>query len=214
MKFKNAAALALILTALSPAAAQETAVSTAAVQASTAAAVIPLPPERTPALRRLMKDLNLLLQRGGELPPARLNALDEETVKFGEKVREALGREMLEDAARSEEADRAAAAKKALAGLRRALQLYYAANGAKYPASPADLVPAQLPEVPELDLPGHQASAAVAVIDSKKYDKDASEAVKDSGGWLYFSSPESSNYGLLLIDCGHRAPGGEEFYKY
>jgi len=187
----------------------------AAVSTAPAAAVLPLPQKQAPALRLLLKDLNLLLERGGELPQDKLDALAAETERYGAKVREAMGPKMLEDAARREEAARSAGALKALAVFREALQAYYAANGGKYPASPADLVPARLSALPELLPPGHDApSSAATIIDSQKYDADVAAVVKDSGGWLYFASPASANYGLLLIDCTHRAAGGEEFYKY
>ena len=212
MLFKTA--LALVLAVPAAGAAQQTAVSTAAVQASTAAAVAELPAERAPALRRLMKDLNLLLERGGEVPPEKLDALAVETKKFNAVLRETLGAEILADLIRREDAERSETAKKILARFRAELQVYYATNGGKYPASPAKLVPDQINSVPALELPGHEASAAITLIDSKKFDRDASKAVTDSGGWLYFTAPESANYGLLLIDCSHREPGGEEFYKY
>ncbi|MDP2866407.1 MAG: hypothetical protein Q8O90_09205, partial [Elusimicrobiota bacterium] len=57
-------------------------------------------------------------------------------------------------------------------------------------------------------------TAEVTIINSKKYDKDFSRAVDDTGGWLYFSNPESDNYGLLLLDCSHTEAGGSEFFKY
>lgn len=206
--------LALVLAVPAAGAAQEAAVSTAAVQASTAAAVAALPADRAPALRRLMLDLNLLLERGGGVPPEKLDALAVETAKFNTILRETLGAEILADLIRREDAERAETAKKILARFRAELQVYYATNGGKYPASPARLVPDQITAVPALELPGHEASAVITLIDSKKFDKDASKAVTDSGGWLYFTATDSANYGLLLIDCSHREPGGEEFYKY
>lgn len=207
-------ALALVLAVPAAGAAQQTAVSTAAVQASTAAAVAELPAERVPALRRLMRDLNLLLERGGGVPPEKLDALAVETAKFNLVLRETLGAEILADLIRREDAERSETAKKILARFRAELQVYYATNGGKYPASPARLAPDQIHSVPALELPGHEASAVITLIDSRKFDRDASKAVTDSGGWLYFTAPESANYGLLLIDCSHREPGGEEFYKY
>lgn len=215
------AALLAALLAAAPAAAQEAAVSTSSVQASTAAVQLstaptaaPLPAWRLPPLRRLTADLDRLIARGGALPPERLDALAAQAAALRLQVREALGPEVIEAAEREEAPARAAAALQTLAAFRKALQAWYAAGGGKYPASPAELAPTALPAVPELHLPGHEPSSAVRVIDSSKYDKDVPGAVTDSGGWLYFASPDSDNYGLLLIDCRHAAPGGAEFYKY
>lgn len=217
---KKTAALALLLAA-APAAAQEAPVSTAAVQASTAPvqlstapAAVPLPAWRLPPLRRLTTELNRLIERGGALPPERLGPIEAQAAALRLQVREALGKDLLDAIEREEAPLRAVAALKALAAFRAALQAAYAAGGGKYPASPAELAPGLLPAVPELHLPGHEPSPAVTAIDSKDYDKDVSKAVKDSGGWLYFAAPGSDNYGLLLIDCAHRHPAGEEFYKY
>lgn len=206
--------LALLLAVPGAGAAQQTAVATAAVQASTASAVAELPAAHAPALRRLMRDLNLLLERGGGVAPEKLDALAVETKKFNAVLRETLGAEILADLIRREDAERSETAKRILARFRAELQVYYATNGGKYPASPARLVPDQITSVPALELPGHEASSAITLIDSKKFDRDASKAITDSGGWLYFTATDSANYGLLLIDCSHREPGGEEFYKY
>lgn len=200
--------------AVPAAAAQAVAVSTPAVQLSTAPAAVPLPAWRVPPLRRLAVELNRLIERGGALPPERLGPIEAQAVLLRQQLREALGREVIEAAEREEEPARAAAALEALAAFRKALRAWYAANGGKYPASTSELVPGLLPAPPELHLPGHEPSEAVTLIDSKKYDKDVSKAAADSGGWLYFADPGSDNYGLLLIDCTHTHPAGEEFYKY
>lgn len=211
---KKLAALSLLLAA-APAAAQEAAVSTAAaVQVSTAAVAAPLAPARVPPLRRLITDLNRLIADGGSAQPEKLDAIAAQAAALRAGVREALGKELLEAAELQEAPARAAAALETLAAFRKELRAWYAANGGKYPASPAELAPGRLPAVPELYLPGHEPSAAVTVIDSGKFDKDISKAVKDSGGWLYFAAPDSDNYGLLLIDCAHPNTAGQEFYKY
>lgn len=214
--------LALVLAVPAAGAAQVPAVATAAVQASTAAAVqlstapvpAPMPEWRLSPLRRLSVDLDRLARFGWSLPPERLDALAAEAAALSARVREALGRDVLAAVEREEAPRLSEAAKKTLARFRAELQVYYATNGGKYPASPAKLVPDQINSVPAIELPGHEASAAITLIDSKKFDRDASKAVTDSGGWLYFTATDSANYGLLLIDCSHREPGGEEFYKY
>ena len=215
-------ALTLLLAAAANGAAQETSVSTAAVQASTAAVQLstapvpgPLPEWRLPPLRRLSADLDRLARLGWHLPPERLDALAAEATALSARVREALGKDVLAAVEREEAPRRSEEALKTLAAFRSALQAAYAAGGGKYPASPAELAPGRLPAVPELYLPGHEPSSAVILIDSKKFDKDISKAVTDSGGWLYFAAPESANYGLLLLDCSHQEPGStEEFYKH
>jgi len=173
-----------------------------------------LPQKYSPALRQVMKDLSILLDRGGEIPAEKMDALAAEIGKFDGKVKDALGPDILANEAGRQDAELAEAAKQTLASFRAALQVYYAENGGKYPADPSKLPPETLPAVPQLRLPAHAPSSALTVIDSKKYDNGIAKAVTDSGGWLYFSNPGSGNYGLLVIDCSHRVPGGEEFYKY
>lgn len=169
-------------------------------------------------IMRTMKDLSALLEHGAAIPAARLDALAPELKKFDDKVKDALGREITEAMARREkeqdERERAAAAKRALQDLRAALQAWYGDNGGKYPADLAALVPGKIPAIPGLCLPGHKITSDVRVINSKNYDKDMADAVTDAGGWLYFSDPASSNYGLLVLNCRHTEPGGQEFYKY
>jgi len=167
---------------------------------------------------RTMKDLSALLEHGAEIPAARMDALAPELKKFDAKVKDALGKEITEDMARREkeqdEKDRAAAAKRALQDLRSALQVYYGDNGGKYPADLSALTPGKIPAIPELYLPGHKRTSDVKVVDSKNYDKALADAVSDTGGWLYFSNPASSSYGLLVINCRHAEAGGQEFFKY
>jgi len=178
----------------------------------------PAPDKFAPEILLTMKNLSALLERGAEIPPSRMDALVPELAVFNGKVKDALGKEILADIARKEKAledkERSAAAKKTLQAFRAGLQVYYGAKGGEYPRDPALLIPELIREVPELHLPEHDRTARVTVINSKKYDKDFSRAVEDTGGWLYFSNPESDNYGLLLLDCSHTEAGGSEFYKY
>lgn len=169
-------------------------------------------------INKAARNLALLLERGGEIAPEKLDALAPELARFNGKLEETLGRDLLADAARREkeldDARRTEAAVKALQAFRSSLQVYYATNGGKYPADPAALAPDSIPAIPELYLPEHGRTAKITIIDSKKYDDDFARAVTDSGGWLYFSRPDSMNYGLLILDCRHKASGGTEFFKY
>lgn len=189
-----------------------------AASTETAAAQKPGPLKYAPEILRTIKNLSALLERGAEIPPSRLDALAPDLAAFDEKVKTALGGEILADIARREkeldDRERSAAARKALQAFRAGLQVYYGVKGGEYPKEPTLLVPSIIGEVPGLRLPGHKPTAEVRVINSKKYDKDPSRAVDDTGGWLYFSDPGSDNYGLLLLDCSHTETGGSEFYKY
>jgi hypothetical protein len=199
--------------------AQEGLKPSAPAQEAAAAQKPPLPQNKySPEILQTMKNLSVLLERGGGIPPAKLDALAPEIISFNEKVKAALGKELLAEIARSEkeleDRARADAAKKTLQAFRGALQVYYGDKGGVYPKTLELMIPSVMQQVPELYLPEHARTARITVIDSKKYDKDFSKAVTDSGGWLYFSSPESDNYGLLMLDCSHTEAGGPEFFRY
>lgn len=181
----------------------------------------PAPPANArhyPEILQLMKNLSVLMERGGEIAPESMDALAPELTKLNAKVKDALGDKILaEVAAREKAIEDKARTENSLAtlrGFRGTLQVYYGDNGAKYPKTPAELAPKYVQSMPELYLPGHDRTPGVTVIDSKKFDKDISKAVKDTGGWLYFSDPASENYGLLLLDCSHAGPEGMKFYEY
>ena len=169
-------------------------------------------------LQLTVRQLSALLERGAEIPAARLDAFAPELAAFDLKVKTALGPELVQELARAEkerdDRERSAAAKKTLQAFRAALQVYYGDKGGVYPKSPALLIPGMLPEIPALHLPDHDLTSKITVIDSKKYDKNLSRAVEDTGGWLYFSNQESENYGLLVLDCSHSEAGGSEFFRY
>lgn len=190
----------------------------AAPAAETTAAQQPPPDKYAPEIRQAMRNLSALLERLAEIPPSRLEAFAPGLAAFDGKVKDALGKELVAELARKEkeegDKERSASAKSTLRAFRAALQLYYGDKGGAYPKNPELLVPALLPAVPELHLPDHEKTAKIKIIDSKKYDKDFSRAVGDSGGWLYFSNPGSGNYGLLLLDCSHTEAGGQEFSRY
>lgn len=171
-----------------------------------------------PEILQAIKNLTVLAERSSEIPQAKLDALAPEIAVFNHKVKAALGSEILADIARKEKDQddriRSAKAKRTLQSFRAALQVYYGDKGGAYPKSPELMVPKEIQAVPEIRLPEHEPSSKIRIIDSKKYDKDYSKAVSDSGGWLYFSSRDSDNYGLLLLDCSHKEAGGAEFFRY
>lgn len=171
-----------------------------------------------PEIMQIMKNLSVLMERGAEIPPERMGLLAPELAKFNGKVKAALGEQILaEIAAREKEIEDKARTDNALANLRAfrtTLQVYYGESGGRYPKDPADMVAKSINAVPTLYLPGHGQTNRITIIDSKKYDKDASKAIKDTGGWLYFSDPGSVNYGLLMLDCSHEAPEGGKFFDY
>lgn len=171
-----------------------------------------------PEIEQVMKNLTILLERGGEIPAERLEALAPQVSAFNAKVKEALGEKILAEVARREreleEKARADSAARTLQAFRAALQVAYTEAGGKYPKSPAELAPRVIQAVPEIHLPGHERTARIKLVDSKKYDADLSKAVTDSGGWLFFSNPESGNYGLLILDCTHPGNDGQKFYEY
>ena len=168
----------------------------------------PKPPfSPSPELRLASLNLALLLERGGEIPQERLAALAPQLAAFNAAAEKTLGDEILAATA-------AEHAKKSLQKVRTALQVWFGDNGGKYPPDLAALVPSYLPALPELRLPGHPLTDKTTVITSKKYDNALEKAVTDSGGWLYFSGDESANRGLLIIDCSHKSPAGQEYFKY
>lgn len=188
--------------------------------AQTAAPVPPGPAaaDPRPAIERTEKNLSLLKEKYSEVPAERLAKLAPELERFNAQVREALGESILaEVAAREQAAENAArgeAAIKLLQNFRGALQVYYSELGGKYPASPRELLRDGSGAAPELLLPGHEKTSAITIIDSRKYDKDISKAVKNTGGWLYFAEPKSAYYGLLLLDSDHLSHEGVKFFEY
>ncbi|MCX5784642.1 MAG: hypothetical protein NTX59_03040 [Elusimicrobia bacterium] len=91
-----------------------------------------------------------------------------------------------------------------------ALSDYKEKNG-KCPENLNLLVPAQLKEIPAITLPGHSESRAVRIID-EDFKAEISSAVKDTGGWLYFSNPKSNHYCVITPDCSHKNSEGKAFY--
>ncbi|HAN05411.1 MAG TPA: hypothetical protein DCW72_03575 [Elusimicrobia bacterium] len=183
-----------------------------------AAQPAPQPVRLDPALERTGRNLAILAEKYAEIPAERLQRLAPEMEKFNTALREALGEKILaEIAARekaAEEKARVESAMKTLQAFRGALQVYYTQTGGKYPKSPAELAPDSISAVPELHLPGHERTSGIKIVDSRKFDKDISRAVTGSGGWLYFSNPDSTYYGLLLLDSANPGPDGMKFFEY
>ncbi len=212
---------AAVLACAAPAGAQEAAspaAQEAARPAPTQSQQVEAALKNYPEIMQIMKNLSVLMERGAEIPPERMAALAPELGKFNGRVKETLGEKILADVAAREKAiedkERTGAALDTLRSFRAALQVSYGQNGGKYPKSPAEMVSVNITAVPELYLPGHERTNRITVITSRKHDKDASKAVTDSGGWLYFSDPASVNYGLLLLDCSHDGPDGMKFFEY
>lgn len=202
-----------LLACAAPAGAQE------AAKPETAPAALPAASLRHyPEIMQIMKNLSVLMERGAEIPADKMDALAPELGKFNGKVKETLGEKILSEVAAREKAieDKARTenALNMLRAFRSSLQVYYGENGGKYPRNPAELVSKSIIAVPELYLPGHERTDKIKIIDSRKYDKDVSKAVTDSGGWLYFSDTGSVNYGLLLLDCSHDGPDSMKFFEY
>jgi hypothetical protein len=176
------------------------------------------PARLDPALERTGRNLAILAEKYAEIPAERLQRLAPEMEKFNAALRAALGEQILaEIAAREKAADekaRVESAMKTLQAFRGALQVYYTQTGGKYPKSPAELAPETITAVPELHLPGHERTAGIRIVDSRKFDKDISRAVTGAGGWLYFSNPDSAYYGLLLLDSANPGPDGMKFFEY
>lgn len=216
-------AFTLLLLLCGPAAAQQAPAQDAPAQTAPAAqeAAQPAPPaagKYQPEILQAMKHLALLLERGGEIAPEKLDALAPQLSAFNGRLKEAIGEKILAEVARREkEAEDKARGEEALALLkafRGALQVAYTEAGGRYPKTPAALAPRHVAAVPRLRLPGHEASDKVRLVGSRKYDGNPAKAVDDSGGWLYFSDPDSANYGLLMLDCSHEGPEGAKFSDY
>ncbi len=188
-----------------------------AAQASTAAAS---GAQQTPLYEQeilgSIKHLSALLTGSYRVDRQELDDVAAELIKLDARVKNLLGPALLQEIEDREKERRLkaviAAAKETLASARSAIMLYYGDLEGKYPASPAELIPAYLPAMPELELPGHAKTAAVELTDAAG--PDISKAVTDTGGWLYFTNTKSPNFGMLILNCSHKDDAGTEFYKY
>ena len=198
-----------------PGAPSQTAVFTA--QASTAApAAVQQPPRYEQEILSALKHLSALLSKGWSVDQHELDGLAVEMIKLDARVKDLLGPALLKEIEDREKERQLkagiAAAEEALASARAAIILYYGDLEGKYPVSAAELIPAYLPAMPELELPGHAKTAAVEQTDAAG--PDISKAVTDAGGWLYFTNPKSHNFGMLILNCSHKDGAGTELYKY
>ncbi|MCX5784641.1 MAG: hypothetical protein NTX59_03035 [Elusimicrobia bacterium] len=169
--------------------------------------------------RQAMEYLSAMLAKQDRLEPEKLAETAKDITRLNEKLKALLGPEILKELEADEktllEKQQGAFAKGSLALVRSSLQIYYGDHNGVFPDNLGGLIPGYLESIPDLQLPVHEKTGKITVIDSKKYDDNLSSAVTDSGGWLYFSSPDSMNFGMLLIDCSHKAPGTNlEWYKY
>lgn len=179
----------------------------------------PQNPGPSPAvLEETMKYLGILGERRAEVPPEKWDALQPELQNMTAKVKEALGGKIVAEIAAQDKAEEdkrlSREAVSLLQSFRASLQIYYSETGGRYPETPADLVPGVIQAVPVVHLPDHAPTDRIVLVKSRKYDKDFEKAVRDTGGWLYFADPSSSNYGLLLLDCSHAASDGTKFDEY
>ncbi len=185
---------------------------------STAPAAPQNPGPAMAVLNDTVKYLSILEELRAEVPPEKWNALQPELQDMTAKVKDALGEKIVAEIAARDKAEEdkrlSREAVRLLQSFRASLQIYYSETGGRYPETPADLVPGVIQAVPVLHLPNHAPTDRIVLVKSRKYDKDLEKAVRDTGGWLYFADPSSSNYGLLLLDCSHSAPDGTKFYEY
>jgi len=166
-----------------------------------------------------IKYLSVMLAKQGRLEPGQLEETSKDISRLAIKLKALLGPEILQELEAEEKEllykEQETAARSSLAQTRTALQIYYSDHNGIFPKDLSELTTGYLKFIPELQLPGHVKTGNVTVIDSKKYENNLSSAVTDSGGWLYFSSTDSINSGMLVIDCAHKAEGESlEWYKY
>ncbi len=185
---------------------------------STAPAAPQNPGPAPAVLDETVKYLSILEERRAEVPPEKWSALQPELQALTAKVKDALGEKIVAEIAARDKAEEDRRLSREAVGLlqsfRASLQIYYSETGGRYPKTPADLAPGIIQAVPVVHLPDHAPTDRIVLVKSRKYDKNFEKAVKDTGGWLYFADPSSSNYGLLLLDCSHAAPDGTKFDAY
>ena len=191
---------------------------TASTQPVTAAAA-PLPaapPRYSVEILSALKHLSALLRKGPLVDQKGLDSLALEISGLDGRITELLGPAIILELEKEEGEllyrAQLAAARAELQGMRTFLLAYYSDTGGKYPGTPAELVPAYIPAVPELELPWHAKTGGLALIGGTA--AEPAEAVTDTGGWLYFNEPKSDSFGMLLLNCSHRDGKGVELYKY
>ncbi|HAH31801.1 MAG TPA: hypothetical protein DCL44_05755 [Elusimicrobia bacterium] len=169
--------------------------------------------------RQTIKDLAAILAKQDRLDPKKLDDAAKDIVKLDKKLKALLGLEIIKELETEEKAllekEQSSSAKTNLALVRSALQIYYGDHNGVFPDTLYGLTPDYLNSVPDLQLPGHEKTDKITMIDSRKHETSLSSAVADSGGWLYFTNKDSINSGMLIIDCSHKDPEENlEWYKY
>jgi hypothetical protein len=184
-------------------------------QASTAPAaavtqpIAAQPPRYSREILSAQKHLSILLSKGSLVDQKELDSVAKEISELDGRVTALLGPAIISEV---EEKEKVLLARAQLQRMRAFLLAYYSDGDGKYPETPAELVPGYIPAVPELELPWHGKTGELSLIDEAG--AGPAEVVTDTGGWLYFADPKSSNFGMLTLNCSHKDSDGVEMYKY
>lgn len=108
---------------------------------------------------------------------------------------------------------RISSAKRTLGSMRSALSIFYGDAEGEYPSHLTELVPRHLPALPPLDLPGHERTETVLILDARD-DEELQGQLEDTGGWAYVADPHSRMYGMVVIDCTHADASGRTLSTY
>lgn len=154
-----------------------------------------------------MKYLSVLIKKSDGIAPEVMEDLAKQSRNLTAAIKTALGQEIVKDVEES-------SAREFLLTIRATLPIYYGDTEGKYPKTLEELVPVYLQYLPAIEISGHAKTNKVSVIDTTEYDTELSSAIKDTGGWLYFSNPASGNWGMVIIDCSHKDSKNVEWYKY
>lgn len=98
-----------------------------------------------------------------------------------------------------------AQARKGLAAIKSALEIYKIDNGA-YPVSLSALTTGYLSAIPEVSA-GGKPTAKMTGVNNDTYINPC-EAVTGKGGWLYFSDNRSPAWGTVVVNTRAKAPSG------
>jgi hypothetical protein len=101
-----------------------------------------------------------------------------------------------------------------LAAVRSAVQAYYGDHEGQFPATLDELLKdgKYLKALPELELPGHMASAKVKNVAAPEV---APANLDDAGGYAYYNSPKyPDTFGTVVINCTHKGADGAPLSSY
>ncbi|HBA61206.1 MAG TPA: hypothetical protein DCZ92_10405 [Elusimicrobia bacterium] len=98
-------------------------------------------------------------------------------------------------------------AKGDLSSVRSSIMIYYGEHEGLFPTSIKAMVPKYLKEIPEIALPGYQATRNVTVINSLPEKKDLCSLVRNTGGWIYIADMRSTQSGEFFIDSNSLSNG-------